>query len=266
MRERSGRERLDRLDPIRRHDQHFTGLDVAFVRRADEIHRARLRTHDDRVAEAAEGERAESVRIADRDHPVPRQHHQRKRALHLSDRFDDRILDLARLRTRIEMKNDLRVAIRLEDRALPHEIVAQLTRVHDVAVVTKSDLPVRAINQDRLRIQQLALSGRRVAHVTDRHWPRQRRQRLAVEDIRDVAHGARDAHLRSVRGRDAGALLAAMLQRVQPQVRHVGGFGMSEDAEDTTLVFEFIQHVQATRFTKYCSMAFDHTRSASSTA
>ena len=34
---------------------------------------------------------------------------------------------------------------------------AQLLRVDQVAVVADRDLPVRAVDQDRLRIQQLAL-------------------------------------------------------------------------------------------------------------
>ena len=37
---------------------------------------------------------------------------------------------------------------------------------------------------------------------------------------------------RAVRCGNAGALLAAMLQRVEPEVGEVGGFGMTEDAED----------------------------------
>jgi hypothetical protein len=41
---------------------------------------------------------------------------------------------------------------------------------------------------------------------------------------------------------------------------------VTEDAEDAALVLELIEHVlQATRFTKYCSMAVDHARSASVT-
>ena len=40
-----------------------------------------------------------------------------------------------------------------------------------------------------------------------------------------------------------GALLAAVLQRVQAEVGHVGRFGVAEDAEDAALVFEFVEHV-----------------------
>ena len=43
-------------------------------------------------------------------------------------------------------------------------------------------------------------------------------------------------------GRDAGALLAAVLQRVEAEVGEVGRLGMTEDAEDAALVLELVQH------------------------
>ena len=106
------------------------------------------------------------------------------------------------------------------------------------------DLPVRAVDQDRLRVRQLALARRRIAHVADGHRAGQLRQRFAVEDVGDVAHRLRDAHLRAVGGGDARALLAAVLQRVQAEVGHVGRFGVAEDAEDAALVLEFVEHVR----------------------
>ena len=43
--------------------------------------------------------------------------------------------------------------------------------VDQVAVVRDGDLAVRAVDQDRLRVQQPALAGRRVAGVPDRDVP-----------------------------------------------------------------------------------------------
>ena len=65
------------------------------------------------------------------------------------------------------------------------------------------------------------------------------RERVGAEGIRHVAHGARHAHLFAVGGGDAGAFLTTVLQRVQSEVRHVGRFGMAEDAEDAAFVFEW---------------------------
>src|SRR4029077_10780524 len=103
-----------------------------------------------------------------------------------------------------------------------------------------------------------------IADVADSHRTGKTRQLFAVEDIGNVAHGLRDAHLLAIRCGDAGAFLTAMLQRVQPQIGHVGRFGMTEDAEDAALVFEFVH--QAIFFAKYDSIAADHARSASSVA
>ena len=48
-----------------------------------------------------------------------------------------------------------------------HEHVAQLLRVHEVAVVADRDLAVRAVDENRLRVLQAALARGRVAHVAD---------------------------------------------------------------------------------------------------
>ena len=41
---------------------------------------------------------------------------------------------------------------------------------------------------------------------------------------------------------DARALLAAMLQRIEPEVRQLGRFRMAVDGEDAALVVEFVEH------------------------
>src|SRR5262249_2145672 len=114
-------------------------------------------------------------------------------------------------------------------------------RVDEVAVVRDRDLAVRAVDEDRLRVEELALARRRVPCVADGDVPGQRLERALVERLGDVPHGARDAHLLAVGARDAGAFLAAMLEGVQPEVREIGCFGVPEDAENATLVFVFIQ-------------------------
>ena len=146
------------------------------------------------------------------------------------------------------MQHDFRVAARLKDGATPHEVVAQLARVDEIAVVANRDLPVRTIDEDRLGIGKLALARRRVANVADRRRSGQLCECFAVEGIGDIAHRARHAHVLTVGRCNSRAFLPAVLQRVQSEIRHVGRLGMSEDAEDAALVLEFIEHgVQATR-------------------
>src|SRR5947207_2233587 len=80
----------------------------------------------------------------------------------------------------------------------------------------------------------------RIANVTDGGGARQLRERRAVERIGDVTHRTRHANLVVVGRGDAGALLAAVLKRVQAEVGHVGRFGMAEDAEDAAFVLELV--------------------------
>src|SRR5689334_16061480 len=106
------------------------------------------------------------------------------------------------------MQNNLGVAARLKNRPGAHKAFLELARVDEVAVVTDGDLAVGAVDQNRLRIRQLALAGCRVAHVSNSQTARQMAEGLAVEDVGDVPHAARDAHLRSIRRCNSPALLA----------------------------------------------------------
>ena len=160
------------------------------------------------------------------------------------------------------MQHDLGVAAGLEDRALTNELVAQLAGVHDVAVVADGDLAVRAVDQDRLGIRELALASRRVTDVTDGQRPGQVRQLVVVERFGDVAHRPGHTHVPNVGGGDAGALLPAVLERVQAEIRHVGRLGVAEDAEDAALFPELVKH-QATLRMKCRSMADPQIRSSS---
>ena len=49
-----------------------------------------------------------------------------------------------------------------------------------------------------------------------------------------------DVQIVAIAGDDAGGFLPAVLQRVETEISEVGGFGMAEDAEDTTLVVEVV--------------------------
>ena len=62
------------------------------------------------------------------------------------------------------------------------------------------------------------------------------------EDIGHVAHGFVAVDFAAVAGADAGAFLAAMLQRVEAQVGHLGGLGMAVNGEDAAFFVEFVKH------------------------
>ena len=149
--------------------------------------------------------------------------------------------------------------------------VAQLAGVHQVAVVADRELAVHAVDDDRLRVGR-PCSRRRSSSGRGR-WPgaRAASQRLGVERLVDVAHRLRVADLDAVGRGDAGALLPAMLQRVQPEVGEVRGLGVAEDPEDAALVLELVEHrapsvyglTQSPCGSKYRPIAVDQIRSAS---
>ncbi len=116
--------------------------------------------------------------------------------------------------------------------------VEQLARVGQVAVVAQRDRPGRGRPERRLGVLPHAGAGGGVAGVADREVAAQRAEVALVEDLRDQAHVLVDQDLRAVAHRDAGRLLAAVLQRVEAEVGQLGDLGLGAgavggpDAED----------------------------------
>ena len=98
----------------------------------------------------------------------------------------------------------------------------QLAGVGQVAVVAQRDGSVGGGPEGRLGVVPGAGAGRGVARVTDREVALERRERGLVEDLRDQAHVLVDEDLAAVADRDAGRLLAAVLQRVEAVVGQLG--------------------------------------------
>ncbi len=92
------------------------------------------------------------------------------------------------------MQQDLRVAARLKDRAVAHQVVTQLARIDQVSVVRDRNLAVRAIDQKWLRIRQPAFPRCGVAGMADRKVPWQLVKRLFVERVGHVPHRPHRPH------------------------------------------------------------------------
>ena len=107
-------------------------------------------------------------------------------------------------------------------------------------------LALIAGHRKRLRVQQDRVAGGGIARVADGQFARQRAQHFRREDIRHVAHALVAVDVAAVARGDAGAFLAAMLQRVEAQIGEVGGFGMAVDGEDAALFVEFVKQVRRT--------------------
>src|SRR3954466_5474500 len=94
----------------------------------------------------------------------------------------------------------------------------QLVGVDEVAVVAERDGPVSRGAERGLGVLPGAGPGGRVARVADREVALERVERGLVEDLRDQAHVLVDQDLPAVADRDAGRLLAAVLERVETEV------------------------------------------------
>ena len=116
------------------------------------------------------------------------------------------------------------------------QLVVELDRVGQVAVVGERHLAA-VVAPDRLRVLPRAAAGGRVADVADRHVAVERAQLLLVEDLRDEPRVAQRGDVPALAGRDPRRLLAAVLERVQGEVREPGDVVPRRvDAEDAALV------------------------------
>ena len=99
---------------------------------------------------------------------------------------------------------------------------AQLVRVREVPVVGEGDGAVGRGAQRGLGVLPHVRARRRVAHVPDRDVPPQALQGLLREHLVHQSLVLVDEDLRPVGGGDPRGLLAAVLQRVQGEVREAG--------------------------------------------
>src|SRR5260370_22883569 len=110
-------------------------------------------------------------------------------------------------------------------------------------------------HRNGLCVDQHRVTGRGLACMADRDLPRQTAEYFRRKDIRHMAHALVAMDGAAVARSDAGALLPAMLQRVQTEISKIGGFGMAVNGENAALVMqlikaqlialEFVSHVAA---------------------
>ena len=140
----------------------------------------------------------------------------------------DRIRDAAdeRVAPALGHKVDdhLGVGGRLEQPAFPDHRGAQRTGVGEVAVLRHRQAAECEIREQRLDVPHDAVAGRRIADMADRQVPREPGDHVGrVQGIADLALRAVHVKMLAVVGDDAGGLLSAVLQGVQPEGRQRGG-------------------------------------------
>ena len=205
-----------------------------------------------RRRQPAEHERTEPERIADADEFVFAHDDERVRALDFAHDGFERVGAVSIAGTGEQMQNDLAVDGRLENRALLFEFGAQPRGVGEIAVVADGDLAARAIDDERLGVLDIGTAGGGVADVADGEMAGQRAENVFVEHLADEPHALVGAQVDAVRGGDARAFLAAMLQRVQPVIRQLGRIRVPVNPKQATIMpwprAFFRVHSRSTRF------------------
>ena len=190
------RREPDRFDPAARNPHHLAGLHFANVFRIDQIERARFRRRHPRAVEAAQNQRTETARIANRVHFIAREHQQRIRAFHLAQRVGDRAGKISRGAARDQMHDHFGVACRLENRAAMFELAAHFDRVRQVAVVAQRELALVAIDHHGLRVDQDVVARGGIARVADRGASWQVRDHVRRENLLHVSQRFVHVHVR----------------------------------------------------------------------
>ena len=83
--------------------------------------------------------------------------------------------------------------------------------------------------------------------MADGAVPGQALEPVAAEHVGHPAHRLLDLEVVAVGGGDARRLLAAVLQRVEPEVGDVGGLGVVPDPEEAALVVELVVQLESRR-------------------
>ncbi len=139
------------------------------------------------------------------------------------------------------MDDGFGVGGRLEDRAFRDQFVAQQPRIGEVSVVRDREAAAREVGEHRLYVAHHRAARRRIADVADGVPALQLGDvPVIAEDVTDQTHMAFGGELRTVKGDDAGRLLAAMLKRVQAERRQGRGVVVAEDAEDPAFLMQFV--------------------------
>ena len=239
-------------DPVAVVVDHYdlTGANVAHQFGADHVEGAGLGgEHVGAVLHLAEGERTEAVRIERADHRVLGHEQVGEAAVHGVERFLELVHKGALQGATDEVHQDFGVGVRVEDRALVLQLAAQRRAVRQVAVVAQGHVAVVEAEDERLDVVRGARAGRGVAHVADGPVSLESFDfALVAEHLGEQAESAMAGQMAVIVGDDTGALLTAMLQRVQAEIGESGGVRVAPHAEDATFlvnVFEFSRQAKA---------------------
>ena len=122
------------------------------------------------------------------------------------------------------------------------EIAPQPHRIGNVAVMRDREAAGGEIGIERLDVPERGLAGGRIADMAARDAAGERANHLvAVEIAGNVPHRAVRMEMRAVEAGDAGGLLPAVLQRMQPERDQRGGAALTAgNTENAALLVQLV--------------------------
>ena len=236
--------------PLAGDGDYLAGLHVAQEPRAYGVQGAALAGYGPAVGQLAYAQRAEAHGVARGDELARGHDREGVRALEAVHGGADGRLDGAGAQplAGYDVAYDLAVGGGGEDGALELELLAQLAGVGEVAVVREGHAALYVAYDDGLGVLARAPAGGAVAAVAYGHLPaREAAHDVLGEDVVHKAHVLVAGYHAVVVYRDAAALLAAVLQRVEGAVGHgddVLVLGAGDDAEDAALLVQLIEELR----------------------
>ena len=209
------------LGALQRDD--LAGRHLVDVDAAEGVQRARLRGNGvATVWQATDAHRAEAPRVADGDDAIVGQHDERERALPCGQRALEALLPRTSTRGSEHEREHFGVAGGGEAEALAEQLFAQFGCVHEVAVVRHRQRPVHGLDEERLHVAHGVGTGGAVPGVADGVIAREWRHGLGCEHVGHQAGVLVQPGAAAVADRDAGSLLAAVLEREQAEEGQLG--------------------------------------------
>src|SRR5579862_7194113 len=96
------------------------------------------------------------------------------------------------------MENDFGIARSLEDGSVALQIIAQFGGIGDIAVMRHRKLSLIAGHGERLGVQKIGISGRRIASVPNGEIAGQPAQNFGGEQVRYMPHAAVEMEMAAV--------------------------------------------------------------------
>src|SRR5579864_787629 len=120
------------------------------------------------------------------------------------------------------------------------EFAAPLSGVGEIAVVADSEFPFAAINYDGLRVGERGVTCCGIARVADGGITGKSSEAFGIKNIIHQTHALGHEKIGAVGRTNSGGFLSAMLQCVKSEMAEFRGFGMREDAENSTVIVEVV--------------------------